>query len=69
MSVMAQIQQTVQMPAVQGPATGVSLVTMGMAFLEQIHGPAATIGVILGAVWVGLQIYLAIERRWFRKDK
>ena len=65
------LQQTIQnLPSpIQGGATTASMVTMAAAFLEQIHGPAATVGVILGAVWVGLQIYLAIEKRWFRKDK
>ncbi len=60
-------QQMAQLPTVQVPATGASLLTMAAAFLEAIHGPAATIGVILGACWVALQIYLAVEKRWFRK--
>lgn len=66
-AVLQQAQQVLQTPAVNAPATGVSLLTMGAAFLEKIHGPMATVGVILGAVWVALQIYLAVEKRWFRK--
>ena len=69
---MGMIQQavaTVQVPSVQLPTTGASLLTLAAAFLEKIHGPAATVGVILGAAWVALQIYLAVEKRWFRKEK
>lgn len=69
MSVFAQVQQVIQLPAVQAPTTGASLLTLAAAFLEKIHGPAATVGVILGAAWVALQIYLAVEKRWFRKEK
>ena len=69
MSVIQQVQQAAQLPSVQFPATGASLLTMVAAFLEKIHGPMATVGVILGALWVGLQIYLAVEKRWLRKDK
>jgi hypothetical protein len=58
-----------QAPLVNGPATGASLATMAAAFLDKIHGPAATVGVILGAAWMALQIYLAVEKRWFPKDK
>ena len=68
MNVVQQIQQSVQIPAIQFPTTGASLLTMTAAFLDKIHGPMATIGVILGAAWVALQIYLAVEKRWFRKD-
>jgi hypothetical protein len=52
------IQQVVQgIPApVQGSATGVSLFTLAAAFLEQIHGPVVTIGAILGACWIGMQM-------------
>lgn len=53
----------------QGSTTGASLFTLVAAFLDKIHGPAATIGVILGAAWVALQIYLAVEKRWFKKHK
>lgn len=56
-----------QTPAVSTPTTGASLITMAAAFLDKIHGPMATIGVILGAAWVALQIYLAVEKRWFHK--
>lgn len=69
MSVIQQVQQAVQLPSIQFPATGASLLTMLAAFLEKIHGPMATIGVILGVAWVALQIYLAAEKRWFRKGK
>jgi hypothetical protein len=70
MNLVQQVQQAVQIPTIQVPATGASLLTMTAAFLDKIHGPAATIGVILGAFWVGLQIYLAVEKRWFpRKAK
>lgn len=62
-----QAQQVMQTPAVSTPTTGASLLTMLAAFLDKIHGPMATIGVILGAVWVALQIYLAVEKRWFNK--
>lgn len=61
--------QQVQAPVVNGPVTGASLLTMAAAWLDKIHGPMATIGVILGAAWVALQIYLAVEKRWFKKDK
>jgi hypothetical protein len=54
--------------SVQGGVTAASLLTTIGAFLEKIHGPAATIGVILGVAWVALQMYLAVEKRWFRKD-
>lgn len=67
---MSLIQQTIERsmnPHVQGGATVGSLFTLAAAFLEKIHGPAATIGVILGVAWVALQIYLAVEKRWFRK--
>jgi hypothetical protein len=67
MSVVQQVQAAVQLPSIQLPTTGVSILTMAAAFLEKIHGPMATIGVILGALWVGLQIYLAVEKRWFSK--
>lgn len=67
MNIIQQIQQGVQIPAVQVPATGASILTVAAAFLDKIHGPMATLGVILGVVWVGLQIYLAAEKRWFRK--
>lgn len=69
MSLVQSVQQAVQGPTVQIPATGASLLTMAAAFLEKIHGPMATIGVILGAVWVALQIYLAAEKRWFPRKK
>lgn len=52
----------------QGGATVASLFTLVAAFLEKIHGPLATLGVLLGLVWVGLQMYLAIEKRWFGGD-
>lgn len=65
MSVAQQIQQAVQAPVIQHPTTGASLLTMAAAYLDQIHGPAATLGVILGVAWVALQIYLAVEKRWF----
>lgn len=69
-TVIQQVQQAMQTPVVNAPTTGASLVTMVAAFLDQIHGPMATIGVILGAVWLALQIYLAAEKRWFgRKGK
>jgi hypothetical protein len=60
--------------AVQGGATAASLFTMAAAFLDQIHGPAATVGVILGAIWIGMQITnMAIiwigKIRARRKDK
>jgi len=55
--------------AAQGGATTASLFTLVAAFLDKIHGPAATIGVIFGALWVVLQIYLAVEKRWFSKGK
>lgn len=67
MNLVQQVQAAVQVPSIQLPATGASLLTMTAAFLDKIHGPAATIGVILGALWVALQIYLAVEKRWFRK--
>lgn len=67
MNLVQNVQQAVQGPTVQIPATSASLLTLAAAFLEKIHGPAATIGVILGAVWVALQIYLAAEKRWFPK--
>lgn len=60
-----QVQQVAQAPLVNGPALGASFTTIALSWLEQIHGPAATIGVILGGAWVALQIYLAIEKRWF----
>jgi 4-hydroxybenzoate polyprenyltransferase len=63
------IQQAAQTPVISAPTTGASLATMTAAFLDKIHGPMATIGVILGAVWVVLQIYLAVEKRWFGKKK
>lgn len=69
MSFAQHIQVAVQAPLVNVPTTGASLTTLVFAFLDKIHGPAATIGVILGAAWVALQIYLAVEKRWFRKDK
>jgi hypothetical protein len=65
---MTVLQQTValtQAPLVNAPTTGASLLTLAAAFLDKIHGPMATIGVILGAAWVCLQIYLAVEKRWF----
>jgi hypothetical protein len=67
---MSQFQQAVDhIPqGAQGGATAASLFTMGAAFLEKIHGPLATIGVALGAAWVVLQMYLAIEKRWFNGD-
>jgi hypothetical protein len=69
MNLFQQAQAAVQIPSVQFPTTGASLLTLVLGFLDQIHGPAATIGVVLGAFWVGLQIYLAAEKRWFRKEK
>jgi len=63
------IQHVAENPNIQVPATGASLLTMGAAWLEKIHGPMATIGVILGACWVALQIYLAVEKRWFPRKK
>lgn len=68
-TVIQQVQQMAQVPIISAPTTGASLVTMLAAFLDKIHGPMATIGVILGAVWVALQIYLAAEKRWFSKKK
>lgn len=68
-SVIQQVQQALQIPAVSAPTTGASLLTITGAWLDKIHGPAATIGVILGGVWVCLQIYLAAEKRWFSKKK
>jgi hypothetical protein len=65
MNLAQQVQAAVQLPTIQVPTTGASLLTLIAAFLDKIHGPAATIGVILGAFWVGLQIYLAVEKRWF----
>ena len=62
-----QVQHAVQIPAISAPTTGASLLTMAAAFLDKIHGPAATIGVIVGTGWVLLQAYLAIEKRWFSK--
>lgn len=56
-------------PYVQGGTTVTSIFTVVAAFLEQIHGPVANLGVLLGALWVLLQIYLAVEKRWFRKGK
>lgn len=67
---MSLIQQTIERsmsPQLQGGATVGSLLTLVAGWLDKIHGPAATVGVILGAVWVGLQIYLAVEKRWFNK--
>jgi hypothetical protein len=69
MTLSQQIHTLAQAPLVNVPTTGASLTTLAFAFLEKIHGPMATIGVILGAAWVALQIYLAVEKRWFRKDK
>ena len=69
MTLFQQAQAAVQLPLVSVPTTSVSLTTLALGFLEQIHGPMATIGVCLGAGWVALQIYLAVEKRWFRKDK
>jgi type IV secretory pathway VirB2 component (pilin) len=69
MAIIQHIQHAVQTPAISTPTTGASLLTMAAAFLDKIHGPMATIGVILGAIWVGLQIYLAVEKRWFGKKK
>jgi hypothetical protein len=69
MTLSQQIHTIAQLPSVNIPTTGASLTTLAFAFLEKIHGPMATIGVILGAAWVALQIYLAVEKRWFRKDK
>jgi 4-hydroxybenzoate polyprenyltransferase len=68
-TIIQQVQQAVQLPAISAPTTGASLMTMAAAFLDKIHGPMATIGVILGAIWVVLQIYLAVEKRWFGKKK
>jgi hypothetical protein len=62
-----QVQAAVQVPTIQVPATGASLLTMTAAFLDKIHGPAATIGVILGALWMALQIFLAVKKEWFSK--
>lgn len=69
MSFVQHVQTAVQIPVINVPVSGASLTTLAAAFLEKIHGPMATIGVILGAAWVALQIYLAVEKRWFRKDK
>lgn len=69
MSFVASVQQVAQVPSVQLPATGASLLTLILGFLDTIHGPMATLGVCLGAAWVALQMYLAVEKRWFRKDK
>ena len=69
MNLFQQAQAAVQLPSVQLPTTGASLLTLALGFLDTIHGPAATVGVILGAAWVALQIYLAVEKRWFRKEK
>lgn len=69
MTLSQQIHTIAQAPLVNVPTTGASLTTLAFAFLEKIHGPMATIGVCLGAAWVALQIFLAVEKRWFRKDK
>lgn len=66
-TIVQQVQQAVQAPLVSAPTTGASLVTVAAAWLDKIHGPMATVGVILGVAWVGLQIYLAVEKRWFHK--
>lgn len=68
MSFVQHVQAAVQIPIINVPVSGASLTTLAAAFLEQIHGPAATVGVILGIAWVVLQAYLAIEKRWFRKE-
>lgn len=69
MTILQQAVATLQAPIVNTPTTGASLLTLAAAFLDKIHGPMATIGVLLGAAWVCLQIYLAVEKRWFRKEK
>lgn len=52
--------------SVQGASTAASLFTLLAAFLEKIHGPAATIGVILGAVWLFMQI-TNMAWNWFER--
>ena len=69
MTIIQQAQAAIQLPLINVPTTGASLTTLAAAFLDKIHGPMATIGVILGVAWVALQFYLAVEKRWFRKEK
>lgn len=63
--------QNLMPPALQGGATGVSLFTLLAAFLEKIHGPMVTIGVVLGALWVVFQMVIAGHKyiHWLRTRK
>lgn len=54
-----QAYQTLQqsIPAsIQGGATGISVFTIFAAYLDKIHGPVVTIGAILGALWIAMQM-------------
>ena len=70
MSVLDQVQNAIS-PTMQGGATGVSLFTLLAAFLEKIHGPMVTVGVILGAMWVVFQMVIAGHKyvHWLRTRK
>lgn len=49
------IQQSIPGP-LHGGATGVSVFTIFAAYLDAIHGPVVTIGAILGAAWIAMQM-------------
>jgi hypothetical protein len=55
----------------QSGVTGLSAYAIIAAYFETIHGPMATVGVILGVLWVSLQIYGWLEKRfnWFGQGK
>ena len=61
---LAQAAQAVQRASEQYP-TANWFVIGGSAVLAGVQPIAGVIAI----VWGGLQIYLAVERRWFRKDK
>ena len=55
-------------PPMQGGLSSASLLTMAAAFLDKIHGPIATLGVILGVIWLGMQMWTwVINKNWRRK--